>query len=420
MFGLVDCNNFFVSCERVFNPSLEGRAVVVLSNNDGCVIARSNEAKALGIPMGCPAFQIKDHTDPGQVVQLSARHVLYHDLSQRVMRIVGSMVESVDIYSVDEAFFVTPSDDVEQCHQAMAEMVRAIKRQVGIPVSVGFAPSRTLAKIASHIAKRDRRIADGVYWLVRPEAIDIVLRRIPVGDVWGIGRRLNEVFVSRGITTAGQLAALPTDQVRSEFSLMVERTVRELRGEDCQLVNPVTMAHKSIMNSRTFARCITSRLSVQDAVVSFAEHCARQLRQEQSVACRVAVYVRGDRHREDLPFYSNSCQLTLPTPTANSITIVRYAVMAFNNIFRDGFYYRKAGVVVSDIVSAEGIQLNIFEPSDPVRETKLMQAIDKINKRYGSQQVKLAPEMTRGEWAPRQSHFDDKSSPLRFYTAMAY
>lgn len=418
-YGLIDCNNFFVSCERVFNPSLNGRAVVVLSNNDGCVIARSNEAKALGIPMGCPAFQIGEHTDPQQVVQLSARHVLYCDLSHRVMAIVGSMVEAVEVYSVDEAFFAMPSNDVEECHRAMAELVRMVYKHVGIPVSIGFAPSRTLAKIASHIAKKDRRITDGVYWLVRPEAIDIILRRTPVGDVWGVGRRLAEAFTSRGIVTAAQLAALPPDAVRAQFSVVVERTVRELRGEDCHTVNPVTIAHKSIMNSRTFGHTITSRQSIEDAVVTFAEHCARQLRKEGSVAQKVGVWVRGDRFRQDLPFYANSCQLTLPTPTANSITIVRHALQALANVFRDGFHYRKAGVMVSDIVPAEGIQLNLFDTHDHSKEHRLMRAIDSINHQYGSSQVKLAPELTRGEWAPQQSHLATSTSPLRFYSAMS-
>ncbi|MBQ1798709.1 MAG: DUF4113 domain-containing protein, partial [Muribaculaceae bacterium] len=201
-----------------------------------------------------------------------------------------------------------------------------------------------------------------------------------------------------------QLAALPTDAVRAQFSIVVERTVRELRGEDCHTVNPVTIAHKSIMNSRTFGHTITSRQSIEDAVVTFAEHCARQLRKEGSVAQKVGVWVRGDRFRQDLPFYANSCQLTLPTPTANSITIVRHALQALANVFRDGFHYRKAGVMVSDIVPAEGIQLNLFDTHDHSKEHRLMRAIDSINHQYGSSQVKLAPELTRGEWAPQQSH----------------
>ena len=174
MYGLVDCNNFFVSCERVFDPRLNGKKVVVLSNNDGCVIARSNEAKAAGIPMGCPAFKIKEHTDPRQVIQLSARHILYRDLSKRVMELMGQEVDNLQQYSVDEAFFKLPHEDVETSHRVMAEMVKKIKQYVGIPVSIGFAPSRTLAKVANHIAKKDHRITDGVYWLVRPEAIDII------------------------------------------------------------------------------------------------------------------------------------------------------------------------------------------------------------------------------------------------------
>ena len=202
MYGLVDCNNFFVSCERVFDPRLNGKKVVVLSNNDGCVIARSNEAKAAGIPMGCPAFKIKEHTDPSQVIQLSGRHILYRDLSDRVMKIMGAEVENLQVYSVDEAFFKLPHEDVETSHLIMADLVKKIRQYVGIPVSIGFAPTRTLAKIANHIAKRDRRITDGVYWLVRSEAIDIILRRTAIDDVWGIGRRLSASLKAKGIMTA--------------------------------------------------------------------------------------------------------------------------------------------------------------------------------------------------------------------------
>ena len=217
MYGLLDCNNFFVSCERVFDPRLNGKTVVVLSNNDGCVIARSNEAKAAGIPMGCPAFKIKEHTDPRQVIQLSARHILYRDLSTRVMSILGQEADNVQQYSVDEAFFILPHEDVETSHRAMAEVVKKVKQYVGIPVSIGFAPSRTLAKVANHIAKRDRRITDGVYWLVRPEAIDIILRRTAIEDVWGIGRRLAASLQSRGIRTAADFVKMPPSLVRSQL-----------------------------------------------------------------------------------------------------------------------------------------------------------------------------------------------------------
>lgn len=418
MYGLVDCNNFFVSCERVFDPRLNGKKVVVLSNNDGCVIARSNEAKAAGIPMGCPAFKIKEHTDPRQVIQLSARHILYRDLSNRVMKILGQEVANVQQYSVDEAFFILPHIDAETSHRQMAEMVKKIKQYVGIPVSVGFAPSRTLAKIANHIAKRDSRITDGVYWLIRPEAIDIILRRTPIEDVWGIGRRLAASLKARGIMTAGEFVKMPPSLVRSQYSVTLERTQRELMGHDCQAANPVDIAHKTIMTSRTFGKVLTNRDEIADAIVSFAERTARQLRDEGGVAGSVMTYVRGDHFREDLPFYSNSCQLMLDTPSSDTMTIVRQALNAFNNIWRDGFGYRKAGVMVLDIQRNSGIQLNVFDSEDHGKLRRLMNSIDGINNMYGRRSVKLAPGVQRGEWAPNQNHFQDQSKTLHIYTGM--
>ena len=420
MYGLVDCNNFFVSCERVFDPRLNGKKVVVLSNNDGCVIARSNEAKAAGIPMGCPAFKIKEHTDPRQVIQLSARHLLYRDLSNRVMSILSREVENLQQYSVDEAFFVLPHEDVETSHHMMAELVTKIRQYVGIPVSIGFAPSRTLAKVANHIAKRDRRITDGVYWLVRPEAIDIILRRTAIEDVWGIGRRLAASLQAKGIKTAADFVKMPPSLVRSQYSVTLERTQRELMGHDCQIANPVTIAHKTIMTSRTFGKVLTNRDEVADAIVSFAERTARQLRDEGSVAGSIMTYVRGDHFREDLPFYSNSCQLVLDTPTSDTMTIVRQALNAFNNIWRDGFGYRKAGVMALDIVHGGAIQLNVFDPEDHGKLRRLMTSIDGINNLYGKRSVKLAPGLQRGEWAPNQNHFQSISQTLHFYTGMIH
>ena len=416
MYGLIDCNNFFVSCERVFDPRLDGKKVVVLSNNDGCVIARSNEAKAAGIPMGCPAFKIKEYTNPNDVIQLSARHILYRDLSNRVMELLGDEVGNLQVYSVDEAFFRLPYEDVETSHRVMAEVVRKVKQYVGIPVSVGFAPSRTLAKIANHIAKKDKRITDGVYWLVRPEAIDIILRRTPIEDVWGIGRRLAYSLQSRGIKTAADFVRMPPSLVRSLYSVTLERTQRELMGHDCQIVNPVNIAHKTIMTSRTFGKIITSYDEIADAIVSFAEKTARQLRNEDSVAGSIMTYVRGDRFREDLPFYSNSCQLKLDTPSNDTMTIVQRALNALNNIWREGYAYRKAGVMALDIEHGGAIQLNLFDQVDHGKLRRLMTSIDGINDHYGTRSVKLAPGISRGEWAPSQSHIHTTSKTLHFMT----
>ena len=259
-----------------------------------------------------------------------------------------------------------------------------------------------------------------MYWLVRPEAIDIILRRTPIEDVWGIGRRLAYSLQNRGIKTAADFVRMPTSLVRSLYSVTLERTQRELMGHDCQIVNPVTIAHKTIMTSRTFGKIITNYDEIADAVVTFAEKTARQLRDEGSVAGSIMTYVRGDRFREDLPFYSNSCQLKLATPSSDTITIVKQALNAFNNIWREGYAYRKAGVMALDIEHGGAIQLNVFDPEDHGKLRRLMTSIDGINNQYGTRSVKLVPGLQRGEWSPNQTHINTTSKTLHFYTGIIH
>lgn len=418
MYALADCNNFFVSCERVFNPSLNGKPVVVLSGNDGCVIARSNEAKALGIPMGCPAFQVKNYANPANVIMLSGRHIVYRDLSNRIMRILGEVALNLEVYSVDEAFFALPYEDIEQNHKLLASLVKKVQQYVGVPVSIGFAPTRTLAKIASHVAKKDKNNAERVKGLTDADEINQVLNRIKIDDVWGIGRRLNAKLLSCGIDTAGKFIMLPQSYLQRIGNINLVRTQQELKGIDCISINSVNITHKSIMNSRTFGHVISKKQDIADAIISFAQSCARQLRQEGSAAQVVTVYIRGDHFRQDLPFYSNSCSVRLPSHTASAMDIAKHALTAFNNIYRENFTYRKAGVMVSDIKNDDELQLDLFNGENDVRQAKLMTAIDKINNRYGKKQIVLAPTLTRGDWAPQQNHFVPLSKTLHFYTGM--
>lgn len=418
MYALADCNNFFVSCERVFNPSLKGKPVVVLSGNDGCAIARSNEAKALGIPMGCPAFQIKNYTNPTNIIMLSARHILYRDLSRRIMRILGEVALNLEVYSVDEAFFRLPYEDNEQNHELLVSLVKKIQQYVGVPVSIGFAPTRTLAKIASHVAKKDKTNLSRVKGLTDKEEINQVLNRIKIDDVWGIGRRLNAKLLSCGIDTAGKFVMLPSSYLQRIGNINLVRTQQELKGVDRVSINSVNIAHKSIMNSRTFGHIINRKQDIADAIISFAQSCAAQLRQEGSAAQVVTVYIRGDHFRQDMPYYSNSCSVRLPSHTASAMELAKHALVAFNSIYRDNFGYRKAGVMVADIIKDDELQLDIFNGENDVRQAKLMTAIDNINNRYGKKQIVLAPTLTRGEWAPQQNHLAPLSKTLHFYTGM--
>lgn len=417
MYALADCNNFFVSCERVFDPTLNGKPVVVLSNNDGCAISRSNEAKALGIPMGCPAFQIKNHTTEN-VVMLSARHILYQDLSNRIMRILGEVAINLEVYSVDEAFFKLPFDDDVKNHKLLVSVVKKVQKYVGVPVSIGFAATRTLAKIASHVAKKDPSNVNRVMGLTRQDEIDSILARTKVDDIWGIGRKLNAKLLSCGIHDASQFVRLPKSYLQKIGNINLVRTQQELMGHDCVSINPVTIAHKSIMNSRTFGHVLKKKRDISDAVLSFAQSCAAQLRRERSAALTVTVYVRGDHFRKDLPFYSNSCSVRMQTHTASTIEIAQHALIAFNSIFRDEYFYRKAGVMVTDIIPVNEMQLNIFNAEQEVKHSRLMTAVDDINRRYGSKQIMLAPTLTKGEWAPQQNHFSHQSKTLRFYSGM--
>jgi DNA polymerase V len=418
MHGLMDCNNFFVSCERVFNPALEGKPVVVLSNNDGCVISRSNEAKALGIPMGIPVYQIRDLVRQQNVQVISGNHTLYLDLSNRVMNVLGSEVERLAIYSVDEAFFDVPFDDDEKIYGLIAPIAKKIKKYVGIPVSIGAAPSRTLAKIASHIAKKERVDMDNVYLLTDMKAVPEKLKKIPVGDVWGIGRRLDASLKEYGINTAYDFTQMSRTWVKSQYSIVAERTQQELLGHDYAQITAVTESKQTITTSRSFGTTVRDIRTLSDAVVTFASNCGKRLRDQNSLTGMVAVHIRGDMHNENMPFYTNSCQLRLAMPSCSTMEIVKYAMLALRSIYREGYGYKKAAVTLSDITDNRAMQLNLFEPTDEPRQKKLMKAIDKINAHCGDTSVHLLAQGSASTWKPHKTYRPSKQGPLRIYSGM--
>lgn len=419
MIGLVDCNNFFVSCERLFNPALNEKAVVVLSNNDGCVISRSNEAKALGIPMGLPAFKIKEYTNPVNVSVLSGRHILYRDISDRIMALLGSEVENLHIYSVDECFFKAPYDNDAENLSFMQNLVKKVKQYTGIPVSIGIAPSRTLAKIASHIAKTKYGDKGNVYMLTNPADFEAVLKATPIDDVWGVGRRLSQTFQSYGMTTAYDLSKAPMSWIKSQFSITEERTIRELKGEDCAKINAITEANKSIMSSRSFGTLVKDKKTLWEAVAYFTAGCAERLRKQQSAARMISVYIRGDVHIESLPFYSNSCELRLLTPSFDTAYLTQHALKAFNSIYREGFHYRKAGVVLSHLVKSSDVQLNLFDKIDMDKQKRLMNALDAVNRSCGKGTLILGAQGLEKKWAPRKEHTAKSNSALHIYSGMS-
>lgn len=383
MFALVDCNNFFVSCERVFQPQLEGRAVVVLSNNDGCVVARSNEAKALGIKMGTPFFKIRGMTDSGRVLVRSSNYKLYGDMSSRVMKILRNTVPDVEVYSIDEAFMLLGEMKPEQYMSLCRETVAKILRWTGIPVSIGLAPTRTLAKMASHFAKRYPAYR-GVCAIDSPEKRAKALELTPIRDVWGIGWRGAPKLESAGVRSAADLTARPEEWVYRNMGIGGVRTWRELQGIPC-INRELEERKQSICTSRSFAEMISDREELASRVSDFAAACARKLRKENSVAGKVTVFLGTNRFREDLPQYNPAGEIELDPPANSTQEIVSAALAVLDRIYSPGFSYKRAGVTVGDTGSSHLVQAALFEQEDErlkrEKSSTLSDLMDSINSR---------------------------------------
>lgn len=392
MYGLCDCNNFYASCERLFRPDLVGRPVVVLSNNDGCIIARSNEAKALGVGMGQPFYQVRSLIERGQVTVFSANFALYGDLSRRVMATLRSLVPGIEVYSIDEAFF-----DLRGMAEPLDEFGRSIgrtiRRNVGIPVSIGIAPTKTLAKIASKLAKQYPKL-NGCCYMHRPEDIAKVLRKFPLQDVWGIGRRYGKMFDRMGLCTAQQFVDLPQEWVRARMGVVGLRTWSELQGIECITFEQMPPRKQQITISRTFPKKIYTQEELDPIISEFASMCAEKLRGEGSVCCEVQSYLLTNRHREDQPQrYETSLQL-LPESTDSTLEIVRQARIALRQVFQPGYGYKKAGVILSQITPASGQQGSLFSPLDREKHTRLMDVLDSVNKTHGKGTIVVAAQGT--------------------------
>lgn len=404
MYGLMDCNNFFVSCERVFNPALNGCPVVVLSGNDGCVISRSNEAKKLGVPMGIPAFQIKEVIEKNDIKIFSGNHELYHDMSRRIMSVLAQEVEDIDVYSVDEAFFSIKDTRLENIENFITDLSRKIRQSVGIPVSIGVGETRTLSKIATHIAKEQHAGNRNVYVLHDENDITYRLKNMTVDDIWGIGRRMCKTLYEYNIHTAYDFTQLPRHWVKNRFSITGERTWLELKGIDCALSHSVDEVRKSITVSLTFGSIITDYVSLSEAVATFATRCAVKLREQKLIAGYITIYIRGSKYSSQTEQYSNSAHTRLPFPTSSSIEIVKHAIRLLATIFRPGMSYKKAGVLLTELSDDSTVQLNLFHKVDEGKHKRLMEAIDKINLNTGKPKVRLLSEGTNCTWYPKQMH----------------
>ena len=390
MFALADCNNFFASCERVFRPDLQGKPVIVLSNNDGCAIARSNEAKALGIKMGAPLFKIRHLVEKHDIAVFSGNMALYGEMSQRVRWVLGEYAPSVEVYSIDEAFLdLRGMNDID--FDAYAKEISAqCWKMTSIPVSVGIAPTKTLAKIASKLCKQYPKLRGGCY-MHRVQDIEKVLRKYPIEDVWGIGRKSAAKLHERYVKTAYEFTCLPESAVQKLMGITGVRTWKELQGIPCIEFEDGFEAKQSICVSRSFSTEIYDLKELQEQIANFASDMAEKLRKQHSVTSEVTVFAYTNRFKEDLPQTHSSSLVTYTTPTAEQRTIVASAVQATGDLFRSGYGYKKAGVIATGIMDQSDIMQSMFEDTDSIeREHKITSALDAINSTFGAGTVKLA------------------------------
>ncbi|MER2624175.1 MAG: Y-family DNA polymerase [Accumulibacter sp.] len=396
--ALVDCNNFYASCERVFDPRLTGVPVVVLSNNDGCVVARSAEAKAMSIPMGIPYFKIEKKFRKEGGVALSSNYALYADMSQRVMSILAGFSPEQEVYSIDESFLgLEDFGDLPGIGQAIRSRVR---QWTGLPVCVGIGPSKTLAKLANHVAKK-RPEWNGVcnlIGLLESELLSVI-GAIEVGEVWGVGRKITGRLEDRGITTVAELRHADLKTIRREFSVVMERTVMELRGISCLAIENVAPPRQQIMSSRSFGQAVFDLPGLEEAVAAYTSRATEKLRRQRSMAGGILVSLETNPFKPNEPQYHPSITVPLVTPTADTRALIRAAHNGLHRIFRTGFAYKKAGIMLIDLVPEDDQRRDLFTAPDFSRNSsKLMATMDALNARFGRGTVRIAAEGIDQEW----------------------
>ncbi|HPI70350.1 MAG TPA: Y-family DNA polymerase [Tenuifilaceae bacterium] len=402
MYALVDCNNFYVSCERIFNPSLEGVPVVVLSNNDGCIISRSNEAKALGLKMAEPVFKRRDVIEKHNVRVYSSNYALYGDISHRVMETLRDYTPMIEIYSIDEAFL-----DLTGITQDLKQYGTRIKadllKKLGMPIGVGIGPTKSLAKIANRIAKK----RDGVFVIDSERARDWALRNTPIEDVWGVGRQYAVLLQKHNVNTAHDFSLLSTEWIRSNMTVMGHRLKEELLGKPYIPIETMMPAKKNIATTRAFGKKISNLELLREAVASHATACAHKLRRQKSVANLITVFIHTDPFSNVHKYVSRSTTVTLPVASNYDSILAKAALYGLRTIYREGLLYKKAGVIVGGIAPQDAIQGNLFEALDNEKLNALSQVTDAINARYGKNTLNIAVMGSSREWKLRQ----EKLSP---------
>ena len=399
MYALVDCNNFYASCERVFNPTLRHKPIVVLSNNDGCVVARSNEAKALGIPMGAPAFEYKQLFLKNQVQVFSSNYALYGDMSNRVTKILRKYTPDLEVYSIDESFLQFKGFENYDLIEYGKLIREDVLKSTLIPTCIGIAPTKALTKVANRIAKKYPQF-NGVY------AIDTVEKRIKalcwldIEDVWGIGRQFAKKLKAKGVNKALDFTLLPDEYVRKEFTVVGLRLKKELEGISAIELDDVK-TKKNIATTRSFDKTYEDKSYLDERVATFAATCAEKLRNQHSNCQIVTVFIFTNRFQEGKPQYYQSINVTIPFPTNSSIEIIKYAKIGLDAVFKEGYAYKKAGVIVSGITPESEKQFNMFEDEHP-KHRKLMNVMDQMNFKYGVKKLKIGSQALDKTWKMRQ------------------
>lgn len=405
VFALIDCNNFFVSCERIFRPDLEGKPVIVLSSNDGCAVARSNEAKALGIPMAAPAFKYREVIRKHGVVQFSANFELYGDISKRITDLLTSITPRIEVYSVDESFLELSELPIED-YRAWGQMLRErIMRWVGVPVSVGIAPSKALAKLASGRAKKLPGL-EGVCSFVGPQAEDPAahLEAMPVGDVWGIGRRLAPRLRAEGVLSAGDFSRMRPAHAQSIMGIQGRQLIAELNGTCCWPLEQIGKICKSIMSTRTFGEDTQEFGVAEAAIASFAAAAAFKLRRSHQLTVKAAIFLTTDKHKPGYRRWSQ--EISFETPTADTGTLAGALVTALGGLFQPHTSYHRAGVMLYDFVPEAPLQTDLFGAVNlqkHARSQTRMDAMDAINQRFGRRTVRFAAEELAADWQPKHN-----------------
>ena len=408
--ALVDCNSFYVSCERLFNPRIRKKPVVVLSNNDGCIISRSNEAKALGIKMGEPYFKAKDIIIRNKVEVFSSNYSLYGDLSRRVMRTLKRFNAEIEVYSIDEAFMDLsnfPDDEVEKIGKEIRETVL---QWTGIPTSIGIAKTKTLSKIANHIAKKKQ---SGVTNLIGIDNLDPILEKVEINDVWGVGRQLTKFYQKNGIYNAKQLKNKSNTWIKKSSNVLGSRTAMELRGIPCINLETTQSKRKSCVVSRSFGKRIEKFQELKEAVANYCLNASEKIRSESLVAKAITVFVRTSPFQRNFSYYSNAKTIDFPIATNNSIEIVKTAVSILEKIFKNGYQYQKAGVMLAGLRNDDG-RKNLFSSEKDEKIKSLMQSIDNTNYRYGRSTLSLASAGVHKKWNMKRE-YSSKIDTADFY-----